>query len=299
MPEAFLLKGTPTNLSWSLIDMKNKKTPLLRDKPDNWMIWGINQRFTWITNQLQNSEIFIYVIKSEATPGGLAIYGIAREILQLTEKYWPQGEKWVPFLLEIKAAAPGVLEHPEDPKQWKLIPKAKLQEKGIKIMRGPQKLKPEQAKMLREIFPQRTRAGHEDVKGWLREVGELLGYHVVIEYESEGYRFDVAWWGSERDFKGGKRPAAVFEVQRSGSLVEALARLKHALDKWNINGLYLVVTDEEDVDKARRLVEPHLKGSFHELMGRVRVRTAKMIEEVRDALVRYRDEVRELSTLRD
>jgi hypothetical protein len=279
--------------------MKNKKTPLLRDKPDNWMIWGINQRFTWITNQLQNSEIFIYVIKSEATPGGLAIYGIAREILQLTEKYWPQGEKWVPFLLEIKAAAPGVLEHPEDPKQWKLIPKAKLQEKGIKIMRGPQKLKPEQAKMLREIFPQRTRAGHEDVKGWLREVGELLGYHVVIEYESEGYRFDVAWWGSERDFKGGKRPAAVFEVQRSGSLVEALARLKHALDKWNINGLYLVVTDEEDVDKARRLVEPHLKGSFHELMGRVRVRTAKMIEEVRDALVRYRDEVRELSTLRD
>jgi len=42
MPEAFLLKGTPTNLSWSLIDMKNKKTPLLRDKPDNWMIWGVN-----------------------------------------------------------------------------------------------------------------------------------------------------------------------------------------------------------------------------------------------------------------
>jgi hypothetical protein len=33
---------------------------------------------------------------------------------------------------------------------------------------------------------------HEDVKGWLREVGELLGYHVVTEYESEGYRFDVS-----------------------------------------------------------------------------------------------------------
>jgi len=42
MPEAFLLKGTPTNLSWSLIDMKNKKTPLLRDKPDNWMIQSVN-----------------------------------------------------------------------------------------------------------------------------------------------------------------------------------------------------------------------------------------------------------------
>jgi hypothetical protein len=58
----------------------------------------------------------------------------------------------VPFLLEIKAAAPGVLEHSEDPKQWKLIPKTTLEEKGIKILPGPQKLKPEQAKMLSEFF---------------------------------------------------------------------------------------------------------------------------------------------------
>ncbi len=141
--------------------------------------------------------------------------------------------------------------------------------------------------------------GHEDVKGWLREVGELLGYHVVTEYESEGYRFDVAWWGSGRDFRGGRHPAAVFEVQRGGSLVEALARLKHALDKWNINGLYLVVTEEEDVGKARRLVEPQLMGSFHELMDRVRIWTAKRVKEVRDALAKYSDEVKELSTLRD
>ena len=42
---------------------------------------------------------------------------------------------------------------------------------------------------------------HESVKGWLREVGELLGYHVVAEYVSD-YRFDVAWWSSEGDFKG-------------------------------------------------------------------------------------------------
>jgi len=43
--------------------------------------------------------------------------------------------------------------------------------------------------------------GHESVKGWLREVGELLGYHVVAEYVSD-YRFDVAWWSSEGDFRG-------------------------------------------------------------------------------------------------
>jgi len=139
---------------------------------------------------------------------------------------------------------------------------------------------------------------HESVKGWLEEVGELLGYHVVAEYVSD-YRFDVVWWSSERDFKGGRHPAAVFEVQHRGNLVEALARLKHALDRWNINGLYLVVTEEGDVDKARRLVEPQLRGSFHELMDRVRIWTAESVKEVRDALAKYGDEVRELSTLRD
>ena len=75
-------------------------------------------------------------------------------------------------------------------------------------------------------------------------------------------------------------------------MVETLARLKHALDKWNINGLYLVVTEEEDVDKARRLVEPQLRGSFNELMDRIRIWTAKRVKEVRDTLVKYSDEVR-------
>jgi len=126
----------------------------------------------------------------------------------------------------------------------------------------------------------------------------VLGYYTKAEYESD-YRFDVAWWSSEGDFRGGRRPAAVFEVQRGDSLAEALARLKHALDKWNINGLYLVVTEEEDTGKARRLVEPQLRGSFHELMDRVRIWTAKMVKEIRDALAKYSDEVRELSTLRD
>ena len=50
---------------------------------------------------------------------------------------------------------------------------------------------------------------HEIVKGWLVEIGEVLGYYVKAEFESGGYRFDVVWWGSERDFNGKKHPAAV------------------------------------------------------------------------------------------
>ena len=140
---------------------------------------------------------------------------------------------------------------------------------------------------------------HKIVKGWLVEIGEVLGYYVRTEFENDIHRFDVVWWGSERDFTGKKHPAAVFEVQRGGSLVEALARLKHALDRWNIYGLYLVVTEEEDVERARRLVEPHLKGSFHELQGRLRIYTASRVKEIRDALIKYKNEITELSKLRE
>jgi hypothetical protein len=140
---------------------------------------------------------------------------------------------------------------------------------------------------------------HETVKGWLVEIGEVLGYYVKTEFERDVHRFDVVWWGSERDFRGERHPAAVFEVQRGGSLVEALARLKHALDRWNIYGLYLVVTEEEDVERARRLVEPHLKGSFHELQGRLRIYTASRVKEIRDALIKYKNEITELSKLRE
>ena len=127
----------------------------------------------------------------------------------------------------------------------------------------------------------------------------MLGYYVKTEFERDVHRFDVVWWGSERDFNGKKHPAAVFEVQRGGSLVEALARLKHALDRWNIYGLYLVVTEEEDVERARRLVEPHLEGSFHELQGRLRIYTASRVREIRDALIKYKNEITELSKLRE
>jgi hypothetical protein len=151
----------------------------------------------------------------------------------------------------------------------------------------------------------RLRAGskvvfeHETVKDWLVEIGEVLGYYVRTEFENDIHRFDVVWWDSERDFRGERHPAAVFEVQRGGSLVEALARLKHALDRWNIYGLYLVVTEEEDVERARRLVEPHLKGSFHELQGRLRIYTAGRVREIRDALIKYKNEITELSKLRE
>jgi len=52
----------------------------------------------------------------------------------------------------VKRAAPGVLEHPEDPRAWKLVPREKLAKAGVPVLPGPQKLKPEQADKLKGLL---------------------------------------------------------------------------------------------------------------------------------------------------
>ena len=64
MAEAFLLKGSPENLSWSLQDMRSRRSGLLKGKPESWMVWGVLVRTvlvwhqTWSVNSL--SHLFGY-----------------------------------------------------------------------------------------------------------------------------------------------------------------------------------------------------------------------------------------------
>ncbi|MCC6065502.1 MAG: AAA family ATPase [Thermofilum sp.] len=157
MAEAFLLKASPENLAWSLTDMKRKdeaRSEALRGKPANWMIWGVNERARWVLEQIEGRQVFIYVTKDaeKGVEGGLALYGVARGKVALAEKYWPRGEGWLPFYLEVVAAALGVLEKSEDPRAWKLIPREELLRAEVRVLPGPQKLKPEQAQALKELL---------------------------------------------------------------------------------------------------------------------------------------------------
>jgi hypothetical protein len=88
--ESFLFKGSPENLSWSLVDMKRHVSKNLQGKPHNWMIWGVNERFKWVLKWLEGGEVFVYVTRGPSTEGGLALYGVARGVAALSGKYWPQ-----------------------------------------------------------------------------------------------------------------------------------------------------------------------------------------------------------------
>ena len=146
MAEAFLLKGSPENLSWSLRDMRERGSDLLRGKPESWMVWGVSERFEWVLQRLEGREVFVYVTRGAGIEGGLALYGVAQGVTELSGKYWPQGEGRLALYLEVIEAAPGVLEHPEDPKAWKLVPIEKLGETDMEV----QELKPEQADKLKK-----------------------------------------------------------------------------------------------------------------------------------------------------
>ncbi len=122
--------------------------------------------------------------------------------------------------------------------------------------------------------------GVSEVVTLLREAAQLFGYYPVSDVDVGGYRLGgLAWWGGNEDeYRDGLAPLAVFEVVDNPE--QALARLKHARDRWRGGvRLYAVVRDEG----VRRELERVLRGgSFHELRRKVRV---IMLDELRGGLV--------------
>lgn len=101
---------------------------------------------------------------------------------------------------------------------------------------------------------------HRDLEDMLAEIGEMLGFHVKREESTTDglHRFDITW----RDHSS-HSPVKVWEVEISGNVLTALARLKHAFDLWHPE-LYLVVSDAKTKEKAEELVKPQIKSAFAE-----------------------------------
>ncbi len=99
-----------------------------------------------------------------------------------------------------------------------------------------------------------TGPDHDALLGMIQEIGGMLGLVSQVEFGMDGWRLDVAW---KRIATG--IPSHAFEVQIGGNFYEALAKLKHAYDKWNSKPV--LVTTEKYAKEAQSL----LSGSFHEV----------------------------------
>jgi hypothetical protein len=128
---------------------------------------------------------------------------------------------------------------------------------------------------------------HNDVKAYLAEIGRIQGYIADEEYPLESTRLDVVWRRVERSV-----PTFVFEVQISGDIYHAIAKLKHALDIWNSH-IFLVATM---ADKSR--YQELISGTFHEIADHVRFIDVSSIKELLDKKRDYKELERALGIFR-
>jgi len=57
-----------------------------------------------------------------------------------------------------------------------------------------------------------------------------------------------------------------------------------------------VVSDERDLERAKKLVEPRLKGAFSRLRGRLKVLTWNEVVTLHSALNQQKDLIKELAS---
>jgi hypothetical protein len=123
-------------------------------------------------------------------------------------------------------------------------------------------------------------------------MGRWLGFVVRRDEPTPDnlYKLDVTW----RDVEG-HRPLKAFEVEVSGDVDKALARLAHAYDIWGCEQLWLIVSDEAKSERARKLLEPRLKGSFAKIRDRVIIVGWEDIHNMYETVEPYKELLERLS----
>lgn len=129
---------------------------------------------------------------------------------------------------------------------------------------------------------------HDQIKEKLYQIGQLERFYCEKEYPIDNERLDVVW---RRAPNPKAVPTRAFEVQISGSIHQAIAKLKHAYDLWNSEP-FLIIKKE---DKSK--VDELLSGTFHEVADIIKVITTNKIEELYDHLLSKKTLKEELGLL--
>ncbi len=131
---------------------------------------------------------------------------------------------------------------------------------------------------------------HERMKLKLKEIGEILGKHCVLEFREPPYVYDVVW----SNFQG-LPPSHVFEVQDKGQVNGALGKLQHALHNFPCEGrLFVVVTGERDRRKIEALLHPFFAGAYHELSKHTIMLTPEEVSDIHEWVVAHQGVLKRL-----
>ena len=279
--------------------------------PKNWdiafehgSIWGLKQTQNHLWQSLDEGDTVLFYATSPVK--GVIGYGIVRTKFKQNQPLWPdelaQHKVIWPLRFEFDVVSCLLRE------KWKtkklgskeIWPRAGFQlltiEIGEKLVSSlgaieytvevPEPLlaaEPEAEYVSTTEIIEKTLPSHDDVKETLVQIGKLQGYLAEPEYTFDIGKLDVVWRRVANSV-----PTYVFEIQVSGDVYHALAKLKHAFDLWNSH-IYIVATEKE-----RSRVGSLLSGTFHEIDDRIKFIELQQIEELYKRKKSYLDFEKEL-----
>lgn len=256
--------------------------------PQNWKTafdlgntWGLKTKGPQATGwkEVQIGDVLIFYAVSPVK--GIIGYGVVQQKLKQDTPLWPEesAKKEVIWPLRLVFEVRSCLS----PDRWvedkvvndRVSFRAKMGFRAVREDLATEVLAPFQTLTTSAEAEQSL---HGQIVDSLLEIGRLQNYLCQKEYLMGKARLDVVWRRVQRSV-----PNFVFEVQISGNLYQALAKLKHAYDIWNSN-IYLVLPDAD-----RKQLDELLSGTFHEIRDRVRAvdeatvrRLMNLKKEIRD-----------------
>jgi predicted RNA-binding protein len=250
---------------------------------DNWRrgvtdrIWGVVPKLKSAWEALEKEDFLFFYAKAPIS----AIFGtgIVRDKFLQDRPLWPDeirvGRVLYPYRFTFDIASF------IDEERWALEgvrPEASIPYRaGMNRIANPEIVKALMAevqqtlaaKAIGLVTPESKTSLHDEIKEKLREIGQLQNYLSETECKLNGERLDVAWRRVAASV-----PQKVFEVQVSGNLYAAVAKLKRAHVLWNSQPFLVLQKDEQA--KANDL----LAGPFHEISKAVIVRDVESVEEL-------------------
>mgnify|MGYP001128391279 CR=1 FL=1 len=261
--------------------------------PSNWMeafekgnIWGLTVRQRRLWESLAKADTVLFYATHPIS--GVIGYGMVQTKFRQSEPLWPneiaQGKVIWPLCFEFN------VEYCLPPKEWKTRTVTSDVLK-LKAGRGFQLLEDALARqVISQFLPvselkqvKRPASLHEALKQKLIEIGKLQGYIAESEYLFDIGKLDVVWRRVTHSV-----PTYAFEIQVSGDIYHALAKLKHAFDLWNSH--IFIVASQGDYNKVDNL----LSGTFHEISDQVKFIELDKVEELYKRKKAYLDFEKEL-----
>lgn len=134
-----VINGKINNFIFSLDDYLNRKSSLIKRFEEGVFIWGVSRLYSI---EKPGVKIFLYLTRDEERgfDGCIALSGEIRDVGELKEKYWPEGE-WPHYMAIRVSAMPRSLTQSKDVGKWKCVGREELKEKfKFRPMPGIQKL---------------------------------------------------------------------------------------------------------------------------------------------------------------